>query len=301
MRFLTPLKIVRFHIVAGGFLAFSIGALLAIVSGGSFEITRFVLGYFVVLFGDLSTHYSNDYFDVEVDKHIEQKKIFSGSNILVSNPDLRLLSRSISVVLLISSNVLAIMLVLFLGMPIEFPAVILGASLVGWFYSAPPIRLTSRGLGELAVACVTGFAIPSLGYLALRGQFDPFFAYFVPPFVMYGLALSLSLEAPDVEIDRKGKKMNLAARRGERFVFFLAMTTALSATTAFCVYSWQFPSSIVDFRVLSLFSIVPSAAGLVAFFGNFRKKNVNNLSALNVFALFFFNASMMLYLVSIVL
>ena len=301
MRFLTPLKIVRFHIVAGGFLAFSIGALLAIVSGGSFEITRFVLGYLVVLFGDLSTHYSNDYFDVEVDKYIAQKKIFSGSNILAHNPDLRLLSRSISVVLLISSNVLAIMLVLFLGMPIEFPAVILGASLVGWFYSAPPIRLTSRGLGELAVACVTGFAIPALGYLALRGQFDPMFAYFLPPFVMYGLTLSLSLEAPDVEIDRKGKKMNLAARRGERFVFFLAMTTALSATTAFCVYAWQFPSSIVDFRVVALFSLVPSAAGLGAFFGNFQKKNVNNLSALNVVALFFFNASMMLYLVSIVL
>ncbi len=83
------LGIIRIHIVIGGFLAFSLGALLAFVGGGSFNFMFFALGYVVVLLGDLSSHYSNDYFDVEVDKCIEQKKFFSGSNILVDNPDIR--------------------------------------------------------------------------------------------------------------------------------------------------------------------------------------------------------------------
>jgi 1,4-dihydroxy-2-naphthoate polyprenyltransferase len=295
------LKIIRFHIVAGGVLAFSLGALLALVSGGSFYPATVILVYVVMLLGDLSAHYSNDYFDVEVDKHIEQKKIFAGSTILVSNPNLRSASKSLSISLLVCTNILAIMIFLFLGAPFEIIIVILGASLVGWFYSAPPLRLISRGVGEIAVACVTGFAIPALGYLAVRGRFDPIFACFALPFVMYGLILSLSLEAPDVEIDRKGGKRNLAVRKGERSIFFLILALAVSATLTFFVYSWLFASAVIDIVVVALFSIVPLTAGLVGCVGVFKKKSVNRFSALNVASLFAFNMLMVAYLLTIVL
>jgi 1,4-dihydroxy-2-naphthoate octaprenyltransferase len=295
------LRIIRVHIVAGGVLAFSLGALLAVAGGGSFDLTRVALGYAVVLLGDLSTHYSNDYFDVEVDKHIEQKKFFSGSTLLVSNPNLRSLSRYISISLMVSSNLLAVALVFFLGVPIEFFVVILGASLVGWFYSAPPLRLTSRGFGEVAVACVTGFAIPGLGYLAVRGQFDPLFVYLAVPFVMYGLILSLSLEAPDVDVDRKGGKRNLAVRKGEPSVFFLILALAVSATLTFYFYNWFITSAVVDLGIVFLFSIMPLIAGLAGFVGVLQKRAVNRFSALNVASLFVFNTLMIAYLLVIVL
>ena len=265
MNILNLLKIIRVHIVAGGFLAFSLGALLAIVGGGSFDHTRFVLGYIVVFLADLSTHYGNDYFDVEVDKYIEKKKFFAGSGILVNNPDLRLLSKFISLALLVCSNVLAAMIVVFLGFPIELFIVILGASLVGWFYSAPPIRLISRGFGEIAVAFVTGFAIPGLGYLAIRGQFDPLFVYFVIPFILYGLTLSLSLHAPDVEVDRRGDKRNLAVRLGQRRSFLLILAMVFSATLTFCIYAFQNAFLIVDFDVIVLFSVIPLVTGFIGF------------------------------------
>ena len=295
------LRIIRVHIVAGGVLAFSLGALLAVAGGGSFDLTRVALGYAVVLLGDLSTHYSNDYFDVEVDKHIEQKKFFSGSTLLVSNPNLRSLSRYISISLMVSSNLLAVALVFFLGVPIEFFVVILAASLVGWFYSAPPLRLTSRGFGEVAVACVTGFAIPGLGYLAVRGQFDPLFVYLAIPFVMYGLILSLSLEAPDVDVDRKGGKRNLAVRKGEPSVFFLILALAVSATLTFYVYNWFITSAVVDLGIVFLFSIMPLIAGLAGFVGVLQKREVNSFSALNVASLFVFNTLMIAYLLVIIL
>jgi 1,4-dihydroxy-2-naphthoate octaprenyltransferase len=295
------LRIIRVHIVAGGVLAFSLGALLAVAGGGSFDLTRVALGYAVVLLGDLSTHYSNDYFDVEVDKHIEQKKFFSGSTLLVSNPNLRSLSRYISISLMASSNLLAVALVLFLGVPIEFFVVILAASLVGWFYSAPPLRLASRGFGEVAVACVTGFAIPGLGYLAVRGQFDPLFVYLAVPFVMYGLILSLSLEAPDIDVDRKGGKRNLAVRKGEPSVFFLILALAVSATLTFYVYTWFITSAVVDLEIVFLFSIIPLIAGLAGFVGISKKGAVNRFSALNVASLFVFNMLMIAYLLVIVL
>ncbi|MEJ2242179.1 MAG: prenyltransferase [Candidatus Bathyarchaeota archaeon] len=148
----TPkiLKIIRLHIVLGGFLAFLVGALLALTGNATFVLSKFILGYFVVFLADLSTHYGNDYFDVEVDKHTITKKFFSGRNILVYNPNLRILSKSISIGLLLVSNFLAIMSVIFVGLSIEFFIIIFSASLIGWFYSAPPIRLVSRGLGEIA-------------------------------------------------------------------------------------------------------------------------------------------------------
>jgi 1,4-dihydroxy-2-naphthoate octaprenyltransferase len=294
------LKMIRVHIVVGGFLAFSLGMLLALANGGSFNPTLVVSAYIVVLLGDLSTHYSNDYFDVEVDKHIEQKKTFAGSTILVNNPHLRSTSKSISVSLSMSANVLAAAIYLFSGAPIEIFIVILGASLVGWFYSAPPTRLISRGFGEFSVACVTGFAIPAIGYLAVRGQFDPLFCYLAFPFVMYGFMLSLSLEAPDAEIDRKGGKRTLIVRKGGRNVFFFILALAASATTTFFVYYWLAAFAVLNVEFLALFSIAPLTAAISGFIGILQKKNVNRFSTLNVASLFVFNILTIVYLSTIV-
>lgn len=294
------LKIVRIHIVAGGALAFSLGGLLALANGGSFNPLLFASAYVVMLLGDLSSHYSNDYFDVEVDKHVEQRKFFAGRAILVNHPDLRALSKSVSMVMLVCANVLAVAIFLFLDAPIEIFIVILAASLTGWFYSAPPLRLTSRGLGEAAIASVTGFAIPGLGYLAIRGQFDPLFVYLAVPFVMYGLMLSLSLEAPDEEIDRKGGKRNLIVRKGARNVFLLILALTAASTLTFLVYSWLLVSTVLDIGVLALFSIAPLTAALVGFIGVIQKKGVNRYSAVNVASLFVFNVLTVAYLLTVV-
>ena len=295
------LKIIRLHIVAGGILAFSLGALLAVADGGNFNPAHDALFYVVVLLGDLSTHYSNDYFDVEVDKYVEQKKFFSGSTILVTNPKLRPLSRCISISLMTLSNILAAAIVLFLGAPIEFLIVALGANFLGWAYSAPPFRLISRGLGEVAVAVVTGFAIPGVGYLAVKGQFDPLFAYFAVPFIMYGLILSLSLGAPDRAIDQKGGKRNLVVRKGERAVFSVILVMALLAAVAFCFYAWQIPQATFNLGIVALFSVAPLTAALVGFVRVAQKKAVNFLSTLNIASLFLFNVLMVAYLATVVL
>jgi 1,4-dihydroxy-2-naphthoate octaprenyltransferase len=157
---LRILRILRLHIVAGGILAFSVGALLAVVSGGNFNFGRVALFYAIVLFGDLSTHLSNDYFDVDVDKQIGQRKYFSGSNILVNHPELLSLSKSISILLLLFSIILAAVAVFFLGASNEIVIIALVANFFGWFYSAPPLRLISRGLGEIVVALIVGLVIP---------------------------------------------------------------------------------------------------------------------------------------------
>lgn len=294
------LKIIRIHILAGGVLAFSVGALLGIVNGGAFNPLLFFLAYLVVLFGDLSSHYSNDYFDVEVDRHIERKKFFAGSTILVSYPRLRSMAKSISVSLLFCSNFLALMIFLFLKAPIEIFLVILCASLVGWFYSAPPMRLISRGFGEIAVAFVTGFAIPAIGYLSAKSQFDPLFIWLAISFVMYGFMLSLSLEAPDAAIDCKGEKSTLIVRKGSHNIFLLIFILTVVATSLFTLYSWMVVSEVLNVGVLVIFSIVPLVSAFVGFVGVLQKKTIDRFSELNVASLFIFNILTVAYLLILV-
>jgi 1,4-dihydroxy-2-naphthoate octaprenyltransferase len=296
---LRILRIIRLHIFAGGILAFSVGALLAVVAGGSFNLDRVVLFYVIVLFGDLSTHFSNDYFDVEVDKQIGQRKYFSGSNILVNHHELRPLSKSISISLLLSSIILAVVAVVFQGASIEILIIALGANLLGWFYSASPLRLISRGLGETVVALIVGLVIPGIGYLSVSGQFDLFFIYLAVPFVMYGLVLSLSLEAPDIEGDKKGGKRNLGVRKGERLLFSLILSMTLLATLEFVFYAWQIVNTPLDFGIIALFSILPLTAGLIGLVGILLKKKAGLFSTLNVGSLFFFNVAMVAYLIAI--
>jgi 1,4-dihydroxy-2-naphthoate octaprenyltransferase len=118
---------------------------------------------------------------------------------------------------------------------------------------------------------------------------------------MYGFMLSLSLEAPDAEIDRKGGKRTLVVRKGARSVFSLILALTFSATLTFFVYSWLVASAVLNIGALALFSMVPLMAGLVGFVGVFQKKSVNLFSALNIASLFVFNILTVGYLLTIVL
>ena len=296
MRIPKILQIIRFHIVIGGALAFLLGALLASVNGGRFDFVWVGLVYLVVFLGDLSTHYSNDYSDVEVDQLGERRKFFSGSHILVSYPNLRFLARSVSVSLLVLSDVVAALLVVFFGLPAELLVIAVGANFLGWFYSAPPVRLISRGLGEIVVAVVAGLAIPAVGYLAVRGSFDWLFACFAVPFVLYGLMLSLSLGVPDRELDLKGGKRNFAVRRGELGVFVVILVGTCLASLTFFVFAWLRVFVAVDFWVVFLFSLVPLIAGVAGLTGVLQKRNVSVLSGVNIASLFLLNALMVIYL-----
>jgi 1,4-dihydroxy-2-naphthoate octaprenyltransferase len=294
------LGIIRVHIVVGGALAFSIGTLLGVLNGGVFNSSQVIVGYLVVFCGDLSTHYSNDYYDVDVDQYVQQRKVFAGKGILVENPQLRPISRSISITLLVLSIILAGITVLWYDIPVVFVLITIGANFLGWFYSAPPLRLTARGLGELTIAMVTGMIIPGAGYLIVRGRFDPMFFFFALPFMMYGLILSLSLEAPDLPIDRSVGRRNLAVRSGLRVLFTSIMTLTMAATLIFLIYTRSLGPLRIDLRIIVLLSVIPLAAGLYGGLTILQKSaDAYRLGTLNVVSLFVFNLLLNVYFLSL--
>jgi len=290
---------IRLHIVAGGILAFTLGAVLALVNGGSFDTLRFMVFYAMIFFGDLSTHFSNDYFDVNQDNLRTTKGIFSGSNILVNNPQLRRSARTISLALLFTSLLIAAATVASGFAPLEFLLVAFAVNFLGWFYSAPPLRLVSHGLGEVAIALAVGVGIPAAGYLSVMGCFDGLFGLLSLPFLLYGFMLAFSLEAPDVEVDRLGGKKTVGSVKGSLAVFGLCFAVAFAALVLFVIYALFFGGWAVDFWVFAAFAVCPVAAATASLVGVHWQKKVERLSLVNVFSLFLINLLIAVYLLAI--
>ena len=89
---------------------------------------------------------------------------------------------------------------------------------------------------------------------------------------MYGLILSLSLEAPDIENDQKRKKRTFAVLVGKRNVFFIILAIAFFATLIFFALQWQIVSNISDIRIFFLLSFIPLIAGTFGYVTTFKEK-----------------------------
>jgi 1,4-dihydroxy-2-naphthoate octaprenyltransferase len=243
---------------------FAFGSLWAVLLGAPVYLSRILLGYLVLLPAHLSVSYSNDYFDIDVDKY-DKPTIFSGgSGVLVDNPGLRKPAKWIAITLILCSLVLGIVFQIVYSFPIWFLGIVILGNLLGWFYSAPPVRLAYRGLGELSMAVSIGLLIPGFGYLVTNGQMDQDGLLFILPLTLYGLAFIFNVEIPDMESDRLGNKRTWVVRKGRGFGFTMIAASFLLATLFFLCLPWL-TSRIypLNFRFLSILSLLPLAAGCI--------------------------------------
>jgi 1,4-dihydroxy-2-naphthoate octaprenyltransferase len=257
-----------FHLARPQFLIaslaiFIIGASWAILLGAPFSLPRVGLSYMIILTAHLSVSFSNDYFDVEVDKHGIPSLFSGGSGILVEHPKLRKPALWIAITLNCCSMGLGILFLWMYSYPFWFLGYVAVSNLLGWFYSAPPLRLAYRGLGELLTAFTSGFLVPGMGYLVLRGYLNSDGMLFTIPLMLYGLAFILTVEIPDMEADRLGYKQTWVARKGRSFGFTAVGALLLAATGFFFyvpyIYSHAFP---LDFRLLGFLSLLPLGTGM---------------------------------------
>jgi 1,4-dihydroxy-2-naphthoate octaprenyltransferase len=259
----------RPHFLVLGLTLFVFGALLALRSGAPFSLTRLLLGYLVILPAQLSVHYSNDFFDAATDRLAGITPLSGGSGVLLEHPELRTRARWIAVALIACSLGMGLAFLLAFSYPFWTFGFVAAGNLVGWIYSAPPLRLSSRGLGELATTFNGGFLVPSMGYLAMKETLDLTAVLFLIPLLLYGLVVILSVEIPDMETDRLGNKLTWIARKGRGFGFTLVGVCLLAATVYFFTFpwlsAWQVP---LDLHVLGLLSLLPLSVGL---FGLIKK------------------------------
>jgi len=226
------LKLGRPHFLIGGVLLFALGTALARAEGVAIDWQRYFWGQVTITAAQWMTHYSNDYFDLDADRANSTPTRWSGgSRVLVQNlvtPRAALLAAGVlGITAFIAAGVLA-------TRPdsprLVFPLALL-ILVLSWCYSAPPLRLLSRGLGEAATALVVTLLTPLLGFYVQSGAVRalPFLACF--PLCCLQFSMLLTIELPDAAGDGAQGKRTLVVRRGAEWA---ARCSAALLIFAFC-------------------------------------------------------------------
>jgi 1,4-dihydroxy-2-naphthoate polyprenyltransferase len=212
-RVVAFVRLGRPKFLVGGFVLYGLGAALAVDAGTLFDPWRFGMGQLVVTATQLMTHYANDYFDLEADRANRTPTRFSGgSRVLVGQtlPPAVALGAAYAL-LLVALGGAAVLASRAGGQTLLLSIAMIG---LAWGYSAPPLRLCARGLGELTTALVVTLLVPLAGYaLQARGLAAPVFLASVLPCALQ-FAMLLAIEFPDAAGDAASGKRTLVVRMG---------------------------------------------------------------------------------------
>jgi 1,4-dihydroxy-2-naphthoate octaprenyltransferase len=276
----------RFHFVFGGLLLYSLGYLLAVASGISFSMDRFLWGYIILFFAHLSVSYSNDFFDAEEDR-ISNPTLFSGgSGILVKYPELAQTAKKIALSLIALSFLAATWFVYYYQFSPFLMLYVLAGIFCGWYYSAPPLRLSHRIYGNMVFALTICILVPGFGNYIASETITSDMWIFVIPLLFYGYAFTIGVQIPDIEADRINKKKNYASIFGEKASFRTIAALCVLATAAIYAIPYVFPSDL-DYGIILLCSLFPLAAslfGLAAKRQSTEKKAMVIISSVFLFA-----------------
>ena len=199
--------------LVGGFIFFGLGTAIACYEGYDLGAHLWLWGQVAVTAAQLMTHFANDYFDLDADRANRTPTYWSGgSRVLVETALAPRWALYMALVLLAVALAATAQASRSAGAPAI--AVLLAAVILSWFYSAPPLRLHSRGVGELTVALVVPVLTTLAGYTLQTGRIGRAPLLAALPLAFFQFAMLLAIEIPDAEGDALAGKRTLVVRLG---------------------------------------------------------------------------------------
>jgi len=208
-------RLARLHFLIGTGIAYLIGALMARHETGAWNWTAFGLGALVVWSVQLAAQFFNEYYDQPTDRATHHRTPFNGgSGMLIGGrmkPEAaRWAGRAmllLSTALFVGSSILPSFSVV--------TAIIFGLALIGAVgYSAPPLSLVNRGMGESGTAIIGALLVPLFGYNLQTGQVSLKLLLTCLPFAALIFANMLNVAFPDYDADRVTGKRTLVVILG---------------------------------------------------------------------------------------
>ncbi|HEY4438835.1 MAG TPA: prenyltransferase [Candidatus Elarobacter sp.] len=213
----------------GGFAGVALGAAVAARTGHAVDLATYGWVQLLVTSFQLMVHYANDYFDCASDRRAVPTPWSGGSGVLASGALPRRTALVAAVFWAAYGALVATRFALTgnaVAAELSFAILILA-----WMYSAPPLRLAWRGLGELDTALVVAVLVPAVAYAAFARSLDArLFAAASPGFIAM-LAMMLCVELPDAGWDYLSGKRTLVVRFGAARTWVIAAALAGAAST----------------------------------------------------------------------
>jgi 1,4-dihydroxy-2-naphthoate octaprenyltransferase len=256
----------RLKFLAGGFVLYGIGAAMATRSPDhALDVRAYAWGQAAITATQLMTHYANDYFDLAADRANTTPTRWSGGSRVLADGSL---SPRVALVAASALGVLALILDVIVGAVIlrdaRALAVLVAAVVMAWSYSAPPLRLHTRGLGAPTVALVVGVLTPLAGWLVQRGHGSAsFFAVVavIAPLATAIAAMILVIDFPDAAGDRAAGKRTPVVRVGPRAAARVAALLVVLSYAPLALYSWTEVPRAIGYVIAAT---IPLGAWLVA-------------------------------------
>ena len=224
------IKLGRLKFLGGGFILYALGAAIAAAAGHAIDVSRYLLGQGAVTAFQLMTHYANDYFDYDADIANATPTAWSGGSRVLPDGGLpRSAALGGAAVFAAIGSALTLVIAMRGAGALAVPSLAL-TLVLAWSYSAPPLRLCARGLGELDTAIVVTVLVPWLGFYLqapdLRGGAQ--LALTLVPLVALQFAMLLAIEFPDAAGDAATGKRTLVVQLGARTAaqLYAAITAA---------------------------------------------------------------------------
>jgi len=227
--FVAFLRLGRPLFLGGGVVLYALGAMIAAATGHAIDGPRYALGQGAVIAFQWMTHYANEYFDYEADLANRTPTRWSGGSRVLVNGELpRKVALVAALGLLVIGAGLSALVVR--DQAAALPTLLAMAALA-WAYSAPPLRLCARGLGEVATAIIVTGLVPFLGFSLqapdLAGVGTLLLA--LAPLALLQVAMLIAVKLPDVEADAAVGKRTLVVRFGsERGAQLYVVITTLA-------------------------------------------------------------------------
>jgi len=189
---------------------------------GRASLARFAVWVGFAWLLHLSTHYANEYFDLEADLANTTFTSWTGGSRVLVNREVSPRT-SLAIAMLLSGLYAGGLLLLANVLPDALgprPWLLVGAGLaalaLSWSYSAPPIRLTARGLGETTVATVLCIMLPSGAAILQVGYVPSLILWLAIPLYLLQFARMMIMNIPDARSDARTGKRTLVVRLGPK-------------------------------------------------------------------------------------
>ncbi|MGD2161987.1 MAG: prenyltransferase [Anaerolineales bacterium] len=232
------IRLSRPHFLLGGVLLFALGAAIANYLGEDITLYRYLLGQGFVTAIQLMGHYLNEYHDAPVDNLNQNRTPFNaGSGALGPDGLPRSTAFYAAIVMLTLSGTLAGIMLLVGDIPLLTWIFALLGFLGAYSYSAPPLRTSVSGYGELITSVVVAGFVPSFSFSLFAGDLHRLIFMSTVPLIAFHFAMMLVFELPDYATDLKYEKQTLMVRlgweTGMRMHDYAILFGVLSFITAF--------------------------------------------------------------------
>ncbi len=258
------IKLLRLPFLTAGIIPYLIGAAyVRRVEGMGILTPRFFMGLLAVICAHLGANVLNDYFDSKSGCDWQDKRdhIFFGGSKVIQKGLLSEKTVLLAGMVFVSLSLLSVIALQFILK--DIPVILFGVLILflAIAYTAPPLKLAYRGIGEAVIFILFGAAIVCGSYTIAKGSlFGMDVVLLSLPVSFLVTAILYCNEVPDRGVDKAVGKNNIVVRIGPEKAFWgyaLLVDCAFLSTIA-CVFLRVLPLKALFLLLLYPLYIKPA-------------------------------------------